>query len=327
MDLFDEKSFNKQIDNEYFLCGIEKPQVLITTSRNPSSQLDSFAKELKLIIPNSEKINRGSYFIKDIIQFARDNNITDVIIIHEYKGEPRNLIICHLPFGPTIFCNIKDCKTRHHFIDKLNNMSTCNPHLIFHNFNTDLGKRIMSIFKYLFPPVKLRINKKKYSKPTNKPNHVLSDDGINTTFYKNNSTFFDNEQAELNTTQQSDQNRYEKTQEQNASQKRTYTYNYNENDEDSDNDAFKIAIKNNEYHSLHNFENNRVIVFFNKNDIIYFRHYNWETNEKNEIVLHEVGPRFSFIVYKINKECLDSLNEEYEYIYHPFLNSKRTMLA
>ncbi|CAD2089275.1 U3 small nucleolar ribonucleoprotein protein IMP4, putative [Plasmodium vinckei lentum] len=289
MNLYDEKSLNKNFDDEYFFSGIENPQVLITTSRNPSAQLENFAKELKLLIPNSEKINRGSYFIKDIIGFARKNNITDVIIIHEYKGVPRNLIICHLPFGPTLFCTIKDCKMRHEFLDQINNISTCNPHLIFHNFNSDLGKRIMNIFKYLFPPVKMRINKRRFSKNKNKI--AISNNMGN--------------------------------------QNLTNAINHNEEgeeDEEANDNSIQISIKNSEYYNLEKFENNRVLAFYNKNDIIYFRHYNWETNEKNEIILNEVGPRFSFLVYRINKEALDSLNEDYEYVYHPFINSKKAML-
>ncbi|CAD2101530.1 U3 small nucleolar ribonucleoprotein protein IMP4, putative [Plasmodium vinckei] len=289
MNLYDEKSLNKNFDDEYFFSGIENPQVLITTSRNPSAQLENFAKELKLLIPNSEKINRGSYFIKDIISFARKNNITDVIIIHEYKGVPRNLIICHLPFGPTLFCTIKDCKMRHEFLDQINNISTCNPHLIFHNFNSDLGKRIMNIFKYLFPPVKMRINKRRFSKNKNK---ILISNNM-------------------------------------GNQNLANAINHNEEgeeDEEANDNSIQISIKNSEYYNLEKFENNRVLAFYNKNDIIYFRHYNWETNEKNEIILNEVGPRFSFLVYRINKEALDSLNEDYEYVYHPFINSKKAML-
>ncbi|SCM00893.1 U3 small nucleolar ribonucleoprotein protein IMP4, putative [Plasmodium chabaudi chabaudi] len=289
MNLYDEKSLNKNFDDEYFFSGIENPQVLITTSRNPSAQLENFAKELKLLIPNSEKINRGSYFIKDIISFARKNNITDVIIIHEYKGVPRNLIICHLPFGPTLFCTIKDCKMRHEFLDQINHISTCNPHLIFHNFNSDLGKRIMNIFKYLFPPVKMRINKRRFSKNKNKipiSNNMGNQNLANAINH--------NEEGE--------------------------------EDEEANDNSIQISIKNSEYYNLEKFENNRVLAFYNKNDIIYFRHYNWETNEKNEIILNEVGPRFSFLVYRINKEALDSLNEDYEYVYHPFINSKKAML-
>jgi len=35
------------------------PQILITTSRDPSTRLVQFAKELKLVFPNSKRMNRG----------------------------------------------------------------------------------------------------------------------------------------------------------------------------------------------------------------------------------------------------------------------------
>ena len=48
------------IDDEYAHAGERDPQVLVTTSRDPSSRLTQFAKELKLVLPNAQRINRGS---------------------------------------------------------------------------------------------------------------------------------------------------------------------------------------------------------------------------------------------------------------------------
>ena len=47
------------IDDEYAHAGERDPKVLITTSRDPSSRLTQFAKELKLVVPNAQRINRG----------------------------------------------------------------------------------------------------------------------------------------------------------------------------------------------------------------------------------------------------------------------------
>ena len=41
------------IDSEYFNAGVADPKVLITTSRDPSSKLVQFLKEVKLLVPNS----------------------------------------------------------------------------------------------------------------------------------------------------------------------------------------------------------------------------------------------------------------------------------
>ena len=47
------------IDDEYAHAGERDPKILITTSRDPSSRLTQFAKELKLVFPNAQRINRG----------------------------------------------------------------------------------------------------------------------------------------------------------------------------------------------------------------------------------------------------------------------------
>ena len=47
------------IDDEYARAEERDPKILITTSRDPSSRLVQFAKEMKLVIPNAQRINRG----------------------------------------------------------------------------------------------------------------------------------------------------------------------------------------------------------------------------------------------------------------------------
>ena len=51
------------IDDEYANAALRDPKVLITTSRDPSSRLTQFAKELKLVIPSALRINRGGQVI------------------------------------------------------------------------------------------------------------------------------------------------------------------------------------------------------------------------------------------------------------------------
>lgn len=47
------------VDDEYKWAGVHDPKIVITTSHSPSSRLKQFAKEVKLIFPNSQRINRG----------------------------------------------------------------------------------------------------------------------------------------------------------------------------------------------------------------------------------------------------------------------------
>lgn len=59
-------------------------------------------------------------------------------------------IVCHLPYGPTAFFQMSDVIMRHDVPD-MAPMSEQYPHLLFHNFKTDLGQRTVNILKYLFP--------------------------------------------------------------------------------------------------------------------------------------------------------------------------------
>lgn len=137
-------------DDEYRFAGVEDPKIVITTSRDPSSRLKVFAKELRLIFPNSQRMNRGNYEMKQLVHACRANDVTDFIIVHEHRGMPDGLIICHLPYGPTAYFSMSDVVMRHDIPD-IANMSEQYPHLIFHNFKTTLGERTTSILKYLFP--------------------------------------------------------------------------------------------------------------------------------------------------------------------------------
>lgn len=142
------------IDDEYALIGISDPSVLITTSRDPSQRLLQFAKELRLLIPNSKRINRGNHVLDNIVQACHVNNITDLIILHEHRGIPDGMIISHFPHGPTAYFSISNVVLRHDIKNQLKtrHISEAYPHLIFSNMNnTLLGKRIINILKGLFP--------------------------------------------------------------------------------------------------------------------------------------------------------------------------------
>jgi U3 small nucleolar ribonucleoprotein protein IMP4 len=139
-----------QLDDEYKWAGVSDPKIVITTSRDPSSKLKMFAKEVKLLFPNSQRINRGGHDIKSFLQACKANDVTDVILLSETRGVPDSLIVSHLPHGPTAFFNLSNVVMRHDIPD-VGPMPEQYPHLIFHNLNTKLGKRITNILKFLFP--------------------------------------------------------------------------------------------------------------------------------------------------------------------------------
>jgi U3 small nucleolar ribonucleoprotein protein IMP4 len=140
-------------DDEYQNAGIEDPKLFLTTSSDPSSRLASFAKELKLILPNCTRVNRGHMSIGDMVEMCRANNVTDMLIVHETRGEPDGLIVSHLPYGPTAYFALYNTVLRHD-INPKKKMTLAFPHLVFHNFGTPLGERVQTILKNLFPPPK-----------------------------------------------------------------------------------------------------------------------------------------------------------------------------
>lgn len=67
----DETSkLRSSIDDEYAQAGVRDPKVCVTTSRDPSSRLKQFAKELKLVVPNAQRINRGNHKVRDTLSHS-----------------------------------------------------------------------------------------------------------------------------------------------------------------------------------------------------------------------------------------------------------------
>lgn len=56
--------------------------------------VDSVCKfqEVRLLFPNSKKINRGNYEIKQLMDACRANNVTDLILLHEHRGVPGKIL-------------------------------------------------------------------------------------------------------------------------------------------------------------------------------------------------------------------------------------------
>ncbi|EFO98441.1 hypothetical protein CRE_02673 [Caenorhabditis remanei] len=139
-----------EVDSEYRWAGSQDPKIVITTSRDPSSRLKMFAKEMKLIFPNAQRINRGHYDVKQVVQACKAQDSTDLIIFTETRGNPDGMLVCHLPFGPTAFFSMANVVMRHD-IPNCGTMSEQYPHLIFDNLNSRLGQRFTTILKHLFP--------------------------------------------------------------------------------------------------------------------------------------------------------------------------------
>lgn len=64
------------------------------------------------------------------------NEFTDLILLHEHRGEPDGMIVSHMPLGPTVYFGIKNAVLRHDLKEKPDNMSQAFPHLIFNGFES-----------------------------------------------------------------------------------------------------------------------------------------------------------------------------------------------
>ncbi|CAD6642698.1 HN1_G0011700.mRNA.1.CDS.1 [Saccharomyces cerevisiae] len=147
-----EEADDLQVDDEYAATsGIMDPRIIVTTSRDPSTRLSQFAKEIKLLFPNAVRLNRGNYVMPNLVDACKKSGTTDLVVLHEHRGVPTSLTISHFPHGPTAQFSLHNVVMRHDIINA-GNQSEVNPHLIFDNFTTALGKRVVCILKHLFNP-------------------------------------------------------------------------------------------------------------------------------------------------------------------------------
>ncbi|CCF60150.1 hypothetical protein KAFR_0J00820 [Kazachstania africana CBS 2517] len=143
---------DEEIDNEYsHTSGLVDPRIVITTSRDPSTRLSQFAKEIKLMFPEATRLNRGNLIMSNLVSAAIKSGTSDIVLLHEHRGVPTSLTVSHLPHGPTAFFSLHNVVLRHDILNS-GNVSEVNPHLIFDGFTTKLGERVVSILKHLFAP-------------------------------------------------------------------------------------------------------------------------------------------------------------------------------
>ncbi|GAA97391.1 uncharacterized protein L969DRAFT_94448 [Mixia osmundae IAM 14324] len=140
------------IDDEYSQAGLYDPNIVVTTSRDPSSRLAQFAKEMRLVLPNAHRLNRGNAVMRELAEACRANNVTDLVVLHEHRGVPDAMIVSHFPHGPTTLFTLHNVVLRHDTTSfSTSTVSEQYPHLIFDNFSSKLGNRIQSVLKHLFP--------------------------------------------------------------------------------------------------------------------------------------------------------------------------------
>jgi U3 small nucleolar ribonucleoprotein protein IMP4 len=125
----------------------------VTTSRDPSARLSAFAKEIRLLLPTSVRLNRGNLILPDLVKSAQSAGLSDVVLLHEHRGVPTAMTLSHFPHGPTISFSLHNVVLRHDIPGSIRgSVAESYPHLIFEGFTTPLGKRVVKILKHVFPP-------------------------------------------------------------------------------------------------------------------------------------------------------------------------------
>ncbi|KAJ2221618.1 Ribosome production factor 1 [Coemansia sp. RSA 1722] len=131
----------------------QAPKVLITTTPNAGKKTVSFVKELVSVIPNLEYVKRSKAFaLQKIIEFCRNREYTDLIVISEDHKEPTHLTLVHLPEGPTAHFRLTRVKGGRD-ISGHGRSTSHYPELILNRFSTRLGHTIGRMFAALFPQV------------------------------------------------------------------------------------------------------------------------------------------------------------------------------
>ena len=125
-------------------------QVLITTSQKPHFRTKLFCKELLTLIPNSTYRPRKDYTVEEIVSFCSNRGYTNVIVIAERLKAPFQMIMTHLPEGPTATFRISNFLPTKE-IENVGEKTKHYPELNLKNFDTRLGRRVARLLESLFP--------------------------------------------------------------------------------------------------------------------------------------------------------------------------------
>ncbi|KAJ2864660.1 Ribosome production factor 1, partial [Coemansia asiatica] len=131
----------------------QAPKVLITTTPKAGKKTVGFVKELLSVIPNLEYIKRNKAFaLQKIMEFCKNREYTDVIVVTEDHKEPTHLTLIHLPEGPTAHFRLTRAMGGNE-ISGHGRSTSHFPELILNRFSTRLGHTIGRMFAALFPQV------------------------------------------------------------------------------------------------------------------------------------------------------------------------------
>jgi len=133
----EEDEFVQYFNNE------RTPKIMLTTRPRPSRHLFPFMSDLMTMMPNTFFYKRKSYDIRDMAKWAYNKKFTHLVVLGQNKKnkECNQMLICHLPQGPTALLKISSVK--HSKSIKGHGSSSFHlPEIILNRFSTRLGHRV-----------------------------------------------------------------------------------------------------------------------------------------------------------------------------------------
>ena len=106
--------------------------------------------DLLSLFVNAHYYKRRRYEMKLIVEYAKNQGFTDVLVLSEDRGEVNSLVLCHLPHGPTAYFKVQSHRLRRD-IEGHGAPTSHEPEVILNNFTTRLGHTIGRMFASLFP--------------------------------------------------------------------------------------------------------------------------------------------------------------------------------
>ncbi|KAL6769097.1 hypothetical protein ACKKBG_A17470 [Auxenochlorella protothecoides x Auxenochlorella symbiontica] len=128
---------------------VRPPHVLITTCFKPSGIMYKFIAELLEVFPNATYYKRQGFPLKKIVQFAKNRDFSDVVVINEDRKMINGMLVTHLPEGPTAQFRLSNLKLSTE-ISNHGRISSHRPEVVLNNFSTRLGHRVGRLFASLF---------------------------------------------------------------------------------------------------------------------------------------------------------------------------------
>ena len=62
--------------------------MLLNDLSRSSGVMTCVPQEVKLIFPGAQRMNRGNHEVGSLVKACRANNVTDLVVIHETRGQP-----------------------------------------------------------------------------------------------------------------------------------------------------------------------------------------------------------------------------------------------